>query len=144
MAAFPTFTMLTRRLMGIASLALVLALVPALGAAVPDGCIAVGAQTEIGGHRSWDCFFTATGPSYYSANTPNPYVIAISKDGGATWNEVVHPGRPGAPRTGVIRSQQGDLVSVSITCWDFVTSRPCGGRLGAGGRFGTVIVNSKP
>ncbi|MCA1830413.1 MAG: hypothetical protein ABR552_10365 [Actinomycetota bacterium] len=132
------------RLMGmIASLALALCFVPSIGRADTDGCIAVGTQdAAVAGQRPWDCFYTATGPSYYVADTTNPFVIAVSRDGGGSWTELVRRSHAGAPTAGFLKTQPNDLVSVSITCWDYTRSRSCGNGPG-GGRFGVLAARSQ-
>lgn len=107
-----------------------------------EGCIAVGThQIAFPGMRPWDCYFTATGPSAFVATTPGAFVISVSKDDGMTWKDVVRRASAGPPTVGMVPTAPGDLVGVSISCWDYTSGSYC--RDAFGGRFGIVAVHSR-
>ena len=132
-------------LLAIAGVVLAMLVVPSTGHAAPEGCIALGTQNvQPNNQRPWDCYFKATGESYFAADTTNPYVISVSRDGGATWIDLVRRGTIGTPAAGRLLTQPGDLVGVSITCYDYTRARHCGSSDLTGGRFGVVVVHSAP
>lgn len=107
-----------------------------------EGCVAIGThQIAAGGFRPWDCRFTATGPAAFIADTPGPFVISISKDEGRTWNDVIRRTTVGPPTAGQVPSVTGDLVAISISCWDYTTGSYC--LDGIGGRYGVVAAHSR-
>lgn len=109
-----------------------------------EGCIALGTHiVQAGSIRPWDCTYRATGPSVYVAATGNPFVIAASRDNGKTWIVLERRSRLGPPTSGTVKTKGGDLVSVSITCWNAVTSGPCGRDADLGGRDGMIVANSE-
>ena len=106
-----------------------------------EGCLAIGThQQPVLSIRPWDCYYVATGRGTYVAATTNPFVISISKDDGATWVDKIRRPVPGPPMEGIVPSISGDLVSVSISCWDYTFMRPCADAIG--GRYGTVFAHS--
>ena len=111
--------------------------------AAPEGCVAVGSHTiQVMGQRPYDCFFTATGPSYYVAATTNPYVIAVLQQNG-TWKELVRRAESGPPESGILGTVAGNYVSVSISCWNYAEEGFCHpGDIG--GRYGVVAAHSQP
>lgn len=107
-----------------------------------EGCIALGTHSiAVSSIRPWDCRFTATGSATYVAATTNPFVISISRDDGRTWTDVVRRASIGAPTQGVVPSLPGDLVAVSISCWDYTINTWC--RDAIGGRYGMLAVHSR-
>lgn len=106
-----------------------------------EGCLAIGThQQPVLSIRPWDCYYVATGPGTYVAATTNPFVISISKDDGVTWVDKVRFPVAGTPKQGIVPSVSGDLVSVSISCWDYTAMRACTDAIG--GRYGTVFAHS--
>lgn len=143
---------MARRARPVAALAAILAaglMAPAHGGPLAagkeirnEGCIAMGThQAYHSTMRPWDCQFVATGEATYVAATPGAYVISISRDNGKTWLEVAKRAAAGPPQSGIIPSRIGDLVSVSISCWDYTRGAYC--RDAVGGRYGVVAVHSR-
>jgi hypothetical protein len=127
----------------VAGIVLAIAAASSPASAESDGCLALGTHAvNPGNQRPWDCFFTATGPSYFVAATSNPFVIAVSRDAGASWIELVRRPTPGAPTGGVVATEAGDLVSVSISCWHYPDKRSCSDQ-GIGGRDGAIWAHSE-
>ena len=134
-----------RTVVAIIGLALSLSVAPLGAHADPEGCVAVGTHAvQPLNTNPWDCFFTATGPSYFTANTTNPFVISISRDGGGSWTDVHRRSRPGPAVAGAIATKPGDRVSVSISCWDYARQNGCEQGDIAGGRDGSIAVQSQP
>jgi hypothetical protein len=130
------------------------ALAPGIGQADPrvqriyekvirsEGCIAVGTHAvSFSTMRPWDCYYRATGPSVFVAATTNPFVISVSRNNGKTWTDLYRRATTGPPTAGDVTTKPGDLVSVSVSCWDYARSRGCTDLVG--GRHGVVTAHSE-
>ncbi|MFP5225846.1 MAG: hypothetical protein ACLGH3_09905 [Actinomycetota bacterium] len=142
-----------RAVAGVVTLALGV-LAPGIGRADPgieriyekvvrsEGCVAVGTHAvSFSTIRPWDCYYRATGPSVFAAATTNPFVISVSRNNGKTWTDLYKRATPGAFTAGTVATKPGDLVSVSISCWDYVRARSCSDLIG--GRHGVLTVHSE-
>lgn len=101
---------------------LILAVVTVAAFAVPSGAHAVSAGCTTAGVNQntgpLSCEYRATGPGAYVAATGWPYQIAASGDRGASWRILVEEPRFGYPSSGELRTAAGDLVRISIGCWN--------------------------
>jgi hypothetical protein len=106
-----------------------------------EGCVAIGTHSvAVSGVRPWDCRFIATGSGTYVAATSNPFVISVSIDDGFHWRDIVRRASRGAPTQGRYHVNAGDLVAVSISCWDYTLNTWCKDAIG--GRYGSITAYS--
>ena len=89
--------------------------VPSGAHAVSHGCTAAGANQNTG---PLACEYRATGSGWFTAATSWPYQISASSNGGSSWRILVDEQRFGRPASGELRTLNGDLVRVSIGCWN--------------------------
>lgn len=107
-----------------------------------EGCIAIGTHSvAVSSIRPWDCYYIATGPSYYAASTTNPFVISIWNEKLQRYEDVVRRAAPGPFTAGMVRTKPGDRVAVSISCWDYTSNTWCKDAIG--GRYGTIGIHSQ-
>lgn len=107
-----------------------------------EGCLALGTHSiSHSTVRPWDCYYRATGPSMFVASTTNPFAITVSRNDGKKWVDLTRRSGVGPPTSGFLPTRAGDLVSVSISCWDYTTMRGCSSIIG--GRHGTIVAHSE-
>ncbi|MCA1830412.1 MAG: hypothetical protein ABR552_10370 [Actinomycetota bacterium] len=123
--------------------------VPARALPTGEGCIAAGAHSWLGPlDPPWGCHFVATGPTYFVAATPNPFVIYVDNGHGKVIlvqrSEAMtkNPGQTSS--AGGLDTHMNDHVFVSVSPWDYTQNQPCNSFvISACGRDGAVSVSSQ-
>jgi hypothetical protein len=111
-----------------------------------EGCVAIGTHVTVSNAPVYGCHFRATGPVFFLAATPNPFVIYVDNGGGpeilVQRSESV-PKNPGqAPAFGRLPTKANDHVFVSVSPWDYPNNRPCTNSATCG-RDGFVLAQSQ-